>query len=45
MVHDLRWENYTKEKEDFIKRDFFVAVLHPKGGVIVCTCVEDNILG
>ena len=31
-IHALRWEVYTKEKEDLIKREFLVPVPHPKGG-------------
>ena len=42
-IHALRWDLYTREKQDLIKRQFLVSVLHPKWGVIVWTCVKDNI--
>ena len=42
-VHDLKWEVYMKQKE-FIKRDFSVVFTHTKGGNVVWTCVEDNII-
>ena len=41
----MRWEVYTKETEDLIKSEFSVAVPHPKGGGVVWTCVEDNVVG
>ena len=41
--HALGWDLYTIEKQDLIKRQFLVSVLHPKWGVIVWTCVKDNI--
>ena len=44
-VHSLRWEVYMKYKEEFINREVLVEVMHTKGGVIVWTCVEDNIFG
>ena len=34
-----------KDKEELRKREFLVEVTHPKGGGIVWTCVEDNVLG
>ena len=34
----------TKEKEELIKREFWVYVPHLKGGNIVWTCVKDNII-
>ena len=40
-INTLRWEVYVKEKEELIKRYFLVSVPHPKGGVIVWTCVKD----
>ena len=43
-IHTLRWDVYTKYKEDLIKREFFVYIIHPKGGNIVWTCVKDNIV-
>ena len=43
-INSLRWDIYTREKEDLIKRDFLVSVTHPKGGGIVCTCVKDNMI-
>ena len=30
--HSLRWEVYMKQKEELKKREFSVAVPHPKGG-------------
>ena len=33
-----------KDKEELIKIEFLVAVPHTKGGGVVWTCVEDNIL-
>ena len=43
-IHALRWEVYVKEKEELIKREFFVSVPHPKGGAIILTCVKDHII-
>ena len=43
-IHALRWNVYVKEKEELITREFLVSVPHPKGGVIVWTCVKDHIL-
>ena len=40
----LRCEVYMKYKEEFIKRDFLVEVLHTKGVNIVWTCMEDNVI-
>ena len=34
-IHALRWDIYTKDKEELIKRYFSVYVPHPKGGNIV----------
>ena len=31
-IHALRWDLYTREKEDLIKREFLVSVPHLKGG-------------
>ena len=42
-IHALRWEVYVKEKEELIKREFLVSILHLKGGNIVWTYVKDNI--
>ena len=44
MVNYLRWDVHMKQKEDFIKREFLVTVTHPKGGGVVWTCAEDNII-
>ena len=41
-VHALRWE--IKKQEDLIKIEFLVEVPHPKGGKIIWTCVDDNII-
>ena len=30
-IHDLRWDIYTKEKDEYTNREFLVAVPHPKG--------------
>ena len=30
-IHSLRWDVYTREKEDLIKREFLESVPHPKG--------------
>ena len=43
-IHGLRWQVYTKYKDDLIKIDLLVFVPHPKGGNIVWTCVKDNII-
>ena len=43
-IHALRWDVYTKDKEELIKREFPVSVPHPKWGNIFCTCVKDNII-
>ena len=43
-MHAMRWYLYTREKEGFIKREFFVSVPHAKGGRIVWTCVKGNII-
>ena len=31
-IHSLRWDIYTRQKQDLIKREFLVSVPHPKGG-------------
>ena len=41
-IHALRQWLYTIEKEELIKREFLLSVLHPKGGSIISTCVKDN---
>ena len=43
-IHALRWEVYVKEKLKLINRYFLVSVPHPKGVVIVWTCVKDHII-
>ena len=42
-IHALGWDVYTRDKQDLIKRQFLVSVLHPKWEAIVWTCVKDNI--
>ena len=42
-IHALRWDVYTKYREELINRKFLVSVTHPKRGNIVCTCVKDNV--
>ena len=44
-VCDLRWEVYTKEKEGLTKREFLVAVPHPKRRQVLWNCVEGNVVG
>ena len=34
-IHALRWEVYTKYKEELIEREFLVSVPHPKWGNIL----------
>ena len=41
-IHALRWDVYTKYKEEFINREFLVSVPHPKGEGIVWTGMNDN---
>ena len=41
-IHALRLEVYTIEKEDLIKRQFLVFIMHPKGVNIVWTCIKYN---
>ena len=43
-IHALRLEVYVKEKEELIKREFWVSVPHPKGRGVVWTCVKDHII-
>ena len=38
------WYVYKRYKEELIKREIMVSDLHPKGEVIVWTCVKDNII-
>ena len=33
-IRSLRWGVYTRDKEDFIKREFLVSVPHPKWGIL-----------
>ena len=40
----MRREVYKQDKEILIKIDFLVDVTHPKGGKIVCMCVEHNFI-
>ena len=42
-INAMRWDIYTKEKAELIKRYFLVSVNHPKEGNIVLTCVKDNV--
>ena len=43
-IHSLRWDVQVKEKENFINREFLVSIPNLKGGNIVCTCVNDQIV-
>ena len=38
------WYVYKRDKEELIKRDFLVSVLHPKGEGIVLTCAKDKLI-
>ena len=40
----MRWDVYTKEKEELIKREFLVSVTHPERGGIVWTCVKGGFI-
>ena len=42
--HALGWEVETIDKEQLIKREFLVSVMHPKRGNIVWNCVKYNII-
>ena len=42
-IHDLKWDVYTRQKEELMKRKFLVSVPHPKGENIFKTCVKDYI--
>ena len=42
-IHAPRCDLYTKQKYEFIKRQFLVSVPHTKGGNIVWNFVKDNI--
>ena len=46
-VHYLRWEIYKKEKGWFIKKYFWWLFRIQKGGGggVLCTSVEDNVVG
>ena len=44
MIHTLRWDVYTKDNEDLIKRELLVSVTHPKVGENIWTCVKYNIM-
>ena len=39
-IHVLRWDFYTKDKQELIKRGFWVAIPYPKGGGVDWTCVK-----
>ena len=41
-VNYQRLDVQTKEKEDLIKREFLVFIMHPKGVNIVWTCIKYN---
>ena len=43
-IHALRWDVYTRYKEELTKREFSVSIQHPKRGNIVWTCVKENII-
>ena len=34
-IYALGWDIYTRDKEELIKREFLVYVLHPKWGDVV----------
>ena len=42
-IQALRWDIYTRYKEELINRQLPLSVPHPKGGNIVWTCVKENI--
>ena len=39
------WEVYIKDKQELIRREFLVVVLHPKGVEIFQTSMKDNVVG
>ena len=41
-IRALRWDVYTRYKENLIMKKLLVAVLHPKYGNIFGTYVKDN---
>ena len=41
-IYSLMQYVYIKQKEQLIIREFFVSVLHLRGGNILLTCVKDN---
>ena len=41
-IHALRWNLYTREKEELINIGFLVSVSHPKVGETIWNCVKDN---
>ena len=43
-THALKWQVYTKKKNELKKRVILVLVPHPKDGIILWTCVKDNII-
>ena len=43
-MNALRWYIYFKDKKELINISFPVSAPHPKGGGIVCTCVNDHII-
>ena len=40
----LSQEVYMKDKEELINREFLVEVMHKKLGIIIWTCVQDNVI-
>ena len=43
-IHSLRWEVYMIEKEELINIEVLVVVSHTKGGKIIWTFGENNII-
>ena len=43
-INALRWDVYTRDKEEVRKRELLVSIPHPKGGNSVGTSVKYNII-
>ena len=43
-IYSLRWNVYTRKKEELTKRGFLVRFTHMKGRNMFWTCVKDNIV-
>ena len=43
-IHALKWDVYTKEKQQLINIKFLVTIAYPKGWGVVYTCVKYNII-